>query len=153
MSWRNVFTKTHWRTILVINAHLEQEKIIHLYRISDLTIILSIITKYFDQQLVMLEVVQVKAVLLNFHVSLFHVDKRLKRTKYKPENESFSSYVGLSSTHACSYKIDNFILKSHVTFTKLFSNWLYGGKIPKQLDVVPSGNKFSENFSRLAILK
>ena len=101
----------------------------------------------------MLEVVQVKAVLLTFHVSLFHVEKRLKRTKYKPENENFSSYVGLSSTHACSYKIDNIILKSHVTFTKLFSNWLHGGKIPKQLDVAPSGNKFSENFSRLAILK
>ena len=100
----------------------------------------------------MLEVVKIKAVLLNFYVSLFHVEKKLKRTKYKPENEHFSSSVSLSSTHACSYKIDNFILKSHVTFTKLFSNWLYGGKIPKQLDAVPSGNKFSKNFSGLDML-
>ena len=105
----------------------------------------------------MLEVVKIKAVLLNFHVSLFHVEKKPKRTKYKPENENISSPVSLSSTHACSYKIDNFILKSHVTFTKLFCNWLYGCqsnwlyKLPKQLNAVPSGNHFSENFSGLAI--
>ena len=99
----------------------------------------------------MLEVLKIKAVLLNFHVSLFHVKRKLKRTKYKPENVNFSSSVILSSTHACSYKIDNFILKSHVTFTKLFSNWPYGGKIPKQLDASLSGNKFSENFGGLAI--
>ena len=30
MSWRNAFAKTHWRIILVMNAHLEQGKIIHL---------------------------------------------------------------------------------------------------------------------------
>ena len=112
---------------------------------------LSEIRKYFDQQLVMLEVVKIKAVLLNFRVGLFQVEKKLKRTKYKPENENFSSPVSLSSTHARSYKIDNFILKSQVTFKKLFSNWLYGGKIPKQLDAVPSGNNFSEKFSGLAI--
>ena len=100
----------------------------------------------------MLEVVKIK-VILNFHVSLFHVKKRLKRTKYKPEHVSFSSSVSLSFNHTCCYKIDNFILKSYVNFIKLFSNLLYGGKIPKQLDAVPSGNKFSENFSRLAMLK
>ena len=100
----------------------------------------------------MFEVVKIN-VILNFHVSFFHIEKRLKRTKCKPENANFSSSVSLSSTHACCYKIDNFILKSNVTFTKLFSNWLYGGKIPKQLDVVPSGNKFSENFLGLAMLK
>ena len=94
----------------------------------------------------LLEVVKIKAVLLNFDVSLFQVEKKLKRNKYKPENENFSSPVSLSSTHACSYKIDNFILKSHSTFTKLFSNWLYGGKIPKQLDAVPSGNKLLKTF-------
>ena len=93
----------------------------------------------------MLEVFKIK-VILNFHLNLFHVEKRLKRTKCKPKNANFSSSVSLSSTHACRYKIYNFVLKSHVNFTKLFSNWLYGGKIPKQLDAVPSGNKFSENF-------
>ena len=43
------------------------------------------------------------------------------------------------------------MLNSHVTFTKLFSNWLYVGKIPKQLKAIPSGNNFSENFSEIAI--
>ena len=51
--------------------------------------------------------------------------KNLKRTKNKPENEKFSSSVNLSFTHACLLiQIENFILKSHVTFTKLFSNEL-----------------------------
>ena len=99
----------------------------------------------------MLGVVKIKAVILNFHVSLFHVEKRLKRIKYIPENETFSSPESLRSTHACSYKIDSFILKSHVTFTKLFMNWEYGSKIPKQLNAVTSGNNFSENLSGLAI--
>ena len=48
----------------------------------------------------LLEVVKIKAVLLNFDVSLFQVEKKLKRNKYKPENENFSSPVSLSSTHA-----------------------------------------------------
>ena len=43
------FCQDPLRTILVINAHLEQGKIIHLYGISDLTIMLSEIRKYFDQ--------------------------------------------------------------------------------------------------------
>ena len=49
ISWRNVFAKTHWRTIFAINAHLKQGKIIHLYGISNLVIMLSEIRKYFDQ--------------------------------------------------------------------------------------------------------
>ena len=100
----------------------------------------------------MSEVVKIK-VILNFHVTLFHVGKKLKRTEYKPENANFLSSVSLSSTHACCYRNDNFILKSHVTFTKLFGNWLYGGKIPKQLDAVMSRNKFNEKFCGLAMLK
>ena len=36
--------------------------------------------------------------------------KKLKRTKHKPESANFSSAVSLSSTHACCYKNDNFIL-------------------------------------------
>ena len=49
----------------------------------------------------MLEVAKIKAVLLNFHISLANVKKNLKRTKNKPENEKFSSSVNLSFTHAC----------------------------------------------------
>ena len=49
ISWRNLFAKTHWRIIFVINADLEQGKIIHIYGILDLTIMLSEIRKYFDQ--------------------------------------------------------------------------------------------------------
>ena len=101
----------------------------------------------------MLEVVKIK-IILNFHLNLFHVEKKLKRTKYKIENANFTSSVSLRSTHACCYKNYNFILTSHITFTKSFSYWLYGGKIPGQrLDAVPSGNKFIENFCGLAMLK
>ena len=101
-----------------------------------------------------MSVVKIK-VILNFHVSLFHAVKKLKRTDYKAENASFSSFVSLSSTHHMLVLLqnDNFILKSHVTFTKSFSNWLYAGKIPKRLDAVLSGNKFNENFCGLAMLK
>ena len=49
MSWRNIFAKTHSRTILVFKGYLEQGKIIHLHEILDLTIMLSKIRKYFDQ--------------------------------------------------------------------------------------------------------
>ena len=86
-------------------------------------------------------------------VSLFHVENKLKRTEYKPGNGKFSSSVSLSSIQACCYKIANFILNSRVTFTKSFSNWLYGGKIPNRLDTFPSGNKFNEKFCGLAMLK
>ena len=102
--------------------------------------------------IVMLEV-KIK-VILNFHVSIFHTKKKTpERTKYKPENANFSSSVSWSSTQGCCYKNDNFILKTDVTFTKMFSNWLLVGKIPKWLDAVPSGNKFNENICGLAMLK
>ena len=61
----------------------------------------------------MLELIKIKAVLLNSHMSLFHIKKKLKRTKNKPENENFSKSVSLSSTHVCSYKIDNLIGNFH----------------------------------------
>ena len=92
-------------------------------------------------------------VILNFHVSLFHTKKKLKRTKCKPENANFPNSVSWSSTQACCYKNDNFILKTDVTFTKMFSNWLFVGKIPKWLDAVLSGNKLNENICGLAMLK
>ena len=92
-------------------------------------------------------------VILNFHVSIFNTKKKPKRTKYKPENANFSSSVSWSSTQGCCYKNDNFILKTDVTLTKMFSNWLFVGKIPKWLDAVLSGNKFNENICGLAMLK
>ena len=80
--------------------------------------------------------------------------KKLKWTNCKPENANFSSSMSLSSTHACCYENDNFILMSDVTFTKSFSNWPFGGKIPKKkLDAVPSGKKFNRNFCELVMLK
>ena len=48
----------------------------------------------------MLEVIKIKLT-LTFHVTLFDVKKKLKRTHYKPKKETFSSTVSLHSTHAC----------------------------------------------------
>ena len=56
--------------------------------------------------------------------------KGLKRTEYKPEMQTFPAlWVVALRTWVLCYKNDNLILKSHVTFIKLFINWLYGGKI------------------------
>ena len=45
--------------------------------------------------------------------------KALKRAKCKPESTNFSIFVSLLPTHFCSYRNDNFMLKSNVTLPKL----------------------------------
>ena len=69
-------------------------------------------------------------VIFNFY-RVYSMSEKLRRTECKPVNTNVSGSVDLSSTHACCYRNDNFILKSHETSTKSLSNWLYGGKIPK----------------------